>query len=363
MQRDAYAVIMSGGRGERFWPLSTAKKPKQLMSLFGGRPLIAAAVDRLRGLVPRENVLIVTSRELVQPTREAMPDFPPEQVIGEPARRDTAAAIALGAVLVGARHPEAAFCVLTADHVIRDETRFRLALGECLRWAGQGDYLLTMGIAPSYPSTGFGYIEAGERLSGDADPIPVHAAVRFVEKPDAETAESYVRSGRFSWNSGMFAWTVESIRRAFVRHRPELDRMCEVLLPAARAGRLEEAAHAVYERLERISIDYAVMEKARNVLVVRGDFGWDDVGVWTSVERHFPADAAGNVAVGACAAVDSARNIVVGERDELIALLGVDDLVVVRAGKATLVCRRDRAQDVKKIVQRLEAEGDHANIL
>jgi mannose-1-phosphate guanylyltransferase len=363
MANNRYAVIMSGGRGERFWPLSTIRKPKQLLSLVGGKPLLAAAVDRLAGFIPQDRVFIVTSRELVGPTREIMPDFPADQIVGEPCRRDTAAAVALGSVLVAARDPGAAFCVLTADQVIPDTARFQAALARCFALAEADDTLVTMGIAPAFPSTGFGYIEAGDALPGGAGEAPAFKAVRFVEKPDAATAAHYVESGRFYWNSGMFIWTVAAIRNAFRLYRPPLAALCDTLDRCRSREQLMAQLPAAYEPLERISIDYAVMEKAPRIVVVKGDFGWDDVGSWPALANHFPADAAGNVLVGPNALLDAHGNILVSPGDRLTVLLGVDDLIVVQAPGVTLVCRKDRAQDVKKIVQMLDKQEPYKNLM
>lgn len=363
MTTNRYAVIMSGGRGERFWPLSTIRKPKQLLSLVGGKPLLAAAVDRLEGFIPKDRIFIVTSRELVEPTREIMPDFPAEQIVGEPCRRDTAAAVALGSALVAMRDPEAAFCVLTADHVIPDPDRFQVSLARCFELAEADDTLVTMGIAPSFASTGFGYIEAGDALAGAKGAVPAFKAVRFVEKPDAATAARYVESGRFYWNSGMFVWKTSSIRKAFKLFRPPLEALCEDLGRCRDMTVLMAALPAAYEPLERISIDYAVMEKAPRVAVVKGAFGWDDVGSWPAVANHFPADGAGNVLVGPGTVLDAKDNILVSPGGRLTVLLGVDDLIVVQAPDVTLICRKDRAQDVKKIVQMLDKQDAYKHLM
>lgn len=363
MTRNRYAIIMSGGRGERFWPLSTIRKPKQLLSLVGGKPLLAASVDRLEGLVRKDRIFIVTSRELVEPTRAIMPDFPADQIIGEPCRRDTAAAVALGSVLVALRDPGASFCVLTADQVIPDIAAFQRAMERCFELAEADDTLVTMGISPAFPSTGFGYIEAGEALPGKGGGVPAFKAVRFVEKPDEAAAARYVESGRFYWNSGMFTWKVSSIQHAFRQFHPPLADLCEVLGQAGDLAALKSKLDAAYEPLERISIDYAVMEKAPRIAVVRGDFGWDDVGSWPAVANHFPKDAAGNVLVGPHALLDAKDNILVSPEGRLTVLLGVDDLIVVNAPNVTLVCRKDRAQDVKKIVQMLDRRDEFKHLL
>ncbi len=363
MATNRYAVIMSGGRGERFWPLSTIRKPKQLLSLIGGKPLLAAAVDRLEGFIPRDRIFIVTSRELAGPTREIMPDFPAAQIVGEPCRRDTAAAVALGSALVALRDPDASFCVLTADQVIPDTERFQAALKRCFELAEADEALVTMGINPAFASTGFGYIEAGEPLPGAPGSAPAFKAVRFVEKPDAEKAAEYVKSGRYYWNSGMFFWKVAAIQKAFRSYCPPLGALCEELGRCPDSAALMARLDAAYAPLERISIDYAVMEKASPIVVVKGDFGWDDVGSWPALGNHFEKDGSGNVAIGPHLELDASDNISVSPDGRLTVLLGVSDLIVVQAPHVTLVCHRDRAQDVKKIVQLLEKQGNSQHLL
>lgn len=361
MAHTAYAVIMAGGRGERFWPLSTSRRPKQFLSLIGGKPLIAAAVDRLTGLIPPEAVLIITNADLVEATRAAVPAVPPANVIGEPFGRDTAAAVALGMTLVKAASPSASFCVLTADQVMGDEDLFRETLRESLGVAGSGDWLVTIGIKPTQPSTGFGYIEVAAPLRSAAR-IEFFSARRFVEKPDAATARQYMDSGRYFWNSGMFVWSVASLERALLLHCPALHAMSARLLASVGQPGFAEVLRSEYERIDRISVDYALMEKATNIVMAKGVFPWDDVGSWPAIENHFPADATGSVVVGSCESVDSGGNIVVSE-GRVTALLGVRDLIVIHADGVTLVCPKSRAQEIKKLVQHLKSAGHYDHLL
>jgi len=355
-----YAVIMAGGRGERFWPLSTSSRPKQMISMFGGKSLMAMAVERLEGLIPIENIFVVTSDTLVAATREAAPGLKPENVIGEPMGRDTAAAVALGSALVASRDPNAAFCVVTADHIIGDLDIFRATLRDSLTLALEDDLLFTIGITPTFPSTGFGYIDAGDAFEYEGS-TEILKARRFVEKPDESTAREYVDAGHYYWNAGMFVWSVSSIRRALASFTPALHAMALEIEPCIGTPQFETRLREVYEPLERISIDYAVMEKSDNILMARGKFAWGDVGTWTAIENHFEADAAGNTIVGRAETVDSGNNIVVSE-GRVTALLGVDDLVVVHAEHATLICTRDRAEDIKQLVAQLKDAG-HEDVL
>lgn len=347
-----YAVILAGGRGERFWPLSRTQRPKQLLSLVGDATLLAQAVDRLEGLIPPERVYVITNQDLVEASRAAAPQLPPENIIGEPVGRDTAAAAALGAALVKAKDPDASFCILTADHVIGDLDIYRNTLKQSLLLAQQRDVLITIGIQPTEASTGYGYIEAAD-VDAEIEAVTFLKAIRFVEKPDAETAQTYLESGRFCWNSGMFIWSVRAIENALERHRPPLKSLIDDLTPVAHTSAFSDALRDAYADLEKISIDYALMEKADNILMVRGTFAWDDVGAWPALENHFESDAKGNVSIGDSETVDANQNIVYS-KGRLTALIGVSDLIVVQADDATLICPRDRAQDVKKLVEKLK---------
>ena len=356
-----YAVIMAGGKGERFWPASTAKKPKQLLALVGEKTLLAQAVERLEGLIPPQNIFVITNRELVKEARKAAPMLPAEQIIGEPVGRDTAAAIALGAALIAARDPAATFCVLTADHIIGNRPLFQRTLREGLKLAAKLDILITIGIQPAFPSTGFGYVEAGDVLA-DKNGITIHKARRFVEKPDFPTAEEYVKSGHYFWNGGMFIWSLASLYKAIETFRPQLLPMTERVAKARTPAQIEAAMDAEYPKLEKISVDYALMEKANNIAMIRGTFPWDDVGSWPALENHLAKDAANNTVVGTCENLDASGNIVMS-RNRLTALIGVHDLIVVQADGVTLVCPKARAQDIKKMVEKLRAAKTYDKVL
>ena len=361
MAAERYAVILAGGKGERFWPLSTARRPKQMLALAGDTPLLAQAVDRLDGLVPAENVFVITNADLVEACAEAATRVPRANIIGEPVGRDTAPAVALGGAMVRAKSPDASFCVITADHIIGDLEAYRATLRAGMELAARRDVLITIGIPPTMPSTGFGYIEADERLE-DVGGIAFLRARRFVEKPDRETAEAYLAAGSFYWNSGIFVWSATGLHAAFARHRPDLAALMDRLTEAAREGDIEEVLRDIYPGLEKISIDYALMESAQNIVMAKGAFAWDDVGAWTALANHFPADAAGNVPVGRVEALDATGNIVYS-RDRLTALVGVKDLVVVQAEGVTLVCHRDRCQEIKTLVRRLRESSAYEEYL
>lgn len=352
---NAYAVIMAGGLGERFWPLSTSRRPKQLISMFGGKSLMEMAVERLEGFIPADHIFVVTSADHVEGTCATAPSLKPKNVIGEPFGRDTAAAVALGSALVAARDQEATFCVVTADHVIGNIDVFQQTLRDSMKLSLDRDVLITMGIPPVFPSTGFGYIDAGDPIQCDGKTEFLNAK-RFVEKPDAATAQNYVEAGHYFWNSGMFIWSVVSIQGALEQYAPALMGMAERIAAVAGKPEFDDQLRDEYNQLEKISIDYAIMEKAGNIVMAKGKFAWDDVGTWTAVANHFDADDAGNVVVGSCESLDSSNNIVLSDQ-RVTALLGVKDLVVVQAENATLVCPKERAQDVKKIVTLLREKG------
>lgn len=356
-----YAVILAGGKGERFWPLSTSRRPKQLLGLLGGTPLINMAVERLEGLIPPERTLIITSQALVEATRLCAPALPPENVIGEPMGRDTAAACALACALVERRCAGASFCILTADQVMGDLPVYRKTLRESLALSQEKDVLITIGVKPTFPSTGFGYIETAEALEA-RDGIEFLRAVRFVEKPDEATARAYLEGGRHYWNAGMFVWSVRSLRRAIERHAPHLLPLMARVAGMAGEAELGAVLDAEYPGLKKISVDYALMEKADNIVTVKGAFAWDDVGSWESLAGHVPADGQGNHIIGQCEGVEANGNIVYSA-GRLTALIGVKDLVVVQAEGATLICPKSRAQDVKKMVQLLHQRGRYEEML
>jgi mannose-1-phosphate guanylyltransferase len=354
-----YAVILAGGRGERFWPVGRVARPKQFVDLFGGKPLIRHAAERLAGVVPAGNLFVVTSRDLVGATREALPELPPGQIVGEPFGRDTAAACALATELV-AHHAEtdsAALAILTADQLMTDLGAFRATLADGLDRASSEPCIVTIGIEPTYPATGFGYIEAGETQASGLRGTVFHRVVRFVEKPDAATAAAYLAGGRHLWNSGMFLWSVHTFREALRRFQPVLADGFAMLAPAIGAPDFDARLEAFYGTLGKISVDYAIMEKADNIVMARGTFAWDDVGSLTALPAHFPADAAGNVAIGRAALRDAERNVVVSREDgHLVAVFGASDLVVVHTPDATLVCPRARAAELKALVQQIAAQ-------
>ena len=344
-------IILAGGRGERFWPRSRTHRPKHLLPIVGDRPLLHQTVARLDGLVPPGGIWIVTQDDQVEACREACPEIPPDQVVAEPAGRDTGPAVVLAALLAASAGGDPAFAVLPADHVIHDEDSFRNDLAALFATVETEEVLGTLGIRPTEPATGYGYLETGEAATADA---PVQPVLRFVEKPDRATAEGYLASGRYLWNAGMFAWRLSTLLAELEAHAPELAAGYHRMAGALGAGEDRETVLArEFPALPKRSIDYALMEQSTRTVTRPAHFDWDDVGSWPAVARHHPRDAADNVAVGPALFHEATGNIVVGEDGHLVGVVGVDDLVVVHTADATLVCPRERAQEVKELVRRI----------
>ena len=319
------AVILAGGSGERFWPLSTPERPKQFLRVFGGASLIRQAVSRLDGLVSSKDVFVVTAKNLVAATRRELPEIPKCNILGEPMRRDTGAAVALG-VGLAASDADPVVGFFSSDQMVANPKAFRKVVSKAVALARRKQVIVTLGIKPTYPATCFGYISPKTRT--------------FVEKPDAKTAKKYVKAG-YLWNAGMFIARASTFRGAFAAHAPELSCLTSGTNHLA----------ALYSKLPKISFDYAVMEKAKNVEVVPGDFGWDDVGSFAAFDKYFPHDSRGNVREGPCTVVEADGNICVA-RSARISLLGVKNLVVVTTPDSVLVADKSRLTDMKKLFKR-----------
>lgn len=340
------AVVMAGGQGTRFWPRSRRLRPKQFLAMTGTESLLRQTVARLRPRFALENVYILTTTELAEETRRLLPELPAENVLAEPEGRNTAPCLALALVLLERKHPGAVMSVLSADHWIGDPELFMDDLEIAAKHADAEGDLVTFGIRPAHPDTGFGYIET----EGEG---PVLKAAAFREKPPLETAIQYVASGRHYWNAGMFVWSLATFRKELLAHSPELLAPLDAWIAS---GATADALPAAYGQLPKLSIDYALMEKSTRVSVVPARFRWSDVGSWPAVAEFLEPDASGNVSQGDTLILDSARCAFFGGR-KLIAAAGVEDLIVVDEEDALLICKRDHAQDVKRIVDRLKAMG------
>ena len=345
-----YALILAGGSGTRFWPLSRNAKPKQLLDLFGNGTMLRQAVERLGGLVPAENIFILTNALQEAEVRRQVPELPAANIVAEPARRDTAPAVSLGVALIAARDPQANMIVIPSDSLILDDSAFRSLAADALSLAGRENALMTIGIRPTWACPSYGYIERAGKLNDAALSHDCYEVVRFREKPDAATAEQYLASGNFTWNAGMFIWNVAHVRAQLATHTPELADFIDRLTVAQDIPAFIDAEFA---KLTPISIDFALMEKADRVLNFEASFDWDDVGSWISVGKYLKQDEAANAANTALSAQDSARNIVFSAQGKHVALVGVDDLIVVDTGDALLVAHRDQADKIKNVVAKL----------
>jgi len=348
---------MAGGSGERFWPLSRKSRPKQLLRLTaGGQTMLGEAVDRARAVCGSENVWIAASPHLRAPISAALEGFPSHDILAEPHKRNTAGCLVWVAANLLAREPDAranwSMAVVTADHRIVPTEGFARTARAALETVEREGGLATIGIPPTRPETGFGYIEVGPEVS-ETEGIAVHAVERFREKPSLEDARAYVESGRFLWNSGMFFWTLDGFMTELETADPNLAGAIPPIAEAL-AGQDEIEASRLFEALPSISIDYALMERARRVFVARAEFQWDDLGSWDALDRSFPRDGAGNVAVGDTVLVDTRDCVVYSANPQVVtAVVGMEDVVVVVTDDAVLVCPKSRSQEVRRVVEEL----------
>jgi len=346
-----YALILSGGAGTRLWPLSRRGRPKQFLELVGEGTLLEATVERVSALVPPERVFVVAPPEHRALIHEQLPDLAVDHLVIEPYPRGNAAAIGLAMAALHAFDPEAVVAVLPSDHVVRNGGAFRNVLLSATAAAELG-YIVTLGITPTGPDTGFGYIEAGDRLAVDG-PVPVHDVKRFIEKPKRESAERMVAAGGHFWNAGMFVWRVSVVLEAFRAHLPRTAKAIDALIEAVGSTRYEQVLADAWEETERTTIDYGIAEKATNVAVVPADIGWSDIGSWPRLAQLAPD---GGRDAGEPVTHASSGNYVHAP-GKVVALVGVDDLVVIDTPDALLVASKERAEEVKAIVDRLEREG------
>jgi mannose-1-phosphate guanylyltransferase len=354
-------MIMAGGGGTRFWPRSRQALPKQFLRFRGERTLLQETVDRMAAQVPPERTWIITGaahRDVV--LAQVAPAVPTEQIIGEPLGRDTAACVGLGAALVARRDPQAALVVLPADHIIEPLQEFCRALHAAVQilhdWP---DRLITFGIRPTYPAVGYGYIQRGPLVTSRQQ-VPCSQVLAFREKPDFTTAEHMLASGEYFWNSGIFLWRVDTILQQLQRYRPALYDGIQEIASAWERPEQPEIFQRIYQKLDKISIDYAVMQEAGRtgqVLVVHAPFQWDDVGSWLALERHQAQDACGNTVQGRHCGVDTYNCVIVTDPEHVVATVGVHDLVIIQCGAATLVTTRAREAEVKKVVEELQRRG------
>ncbi len=345
----SYVAILAGGEGTRLWPLSRSRRPKQLLRLASSRSLIQQTVDRVLPLVPPERVFVVTERSHADDLREQLPELPDRNVLVEPTRRNTAPALLLAALHIQARDPGATWASLHSDAFVGDDGEFRRTLAAAFEAAASGEYLVTTGIRPQFPATGYGYIHQGEKVR-DVQGYPLYRVDRFVEKPNVDTARSYVQRGDYLWNPGVFVWQNATLLRAYQRYLPEI----YSLLTSRALDRVDD----VYADVPKETIDNGIMERADNVATIPATFPWSDLGSWAELWEVHAKDANGNAVggTGRLLAVDT-RDTMVYADGRVVATVGVENLVIVETPDALFVCSRDRAQDVKLIVRSLQQEG------
>jgi len=347
-----YAVIMAGGRGERFWPLSGKILSKPFLSLMGEKTMIQETVERIKCLIPKERIIIVLSRDQLPIAEQQLPEIPIENYVLEPFGRDTAACIGFASLYIGKRDSNASTVVLAADHLILDREAFFKTITDSLKFLESNDYIITIGIKPTRPETGYGYIELGEKIEC-IDNESFYRVKRFIEKPTLSLATHYFKSGKYYWNSGIFVWRNSTIQKMLSLYMPELWKglmRIKVSLGSEEEG---EVIRREFSKFERISIDYGVLEKSSQVAVVPVNFKWDDVGNWTALERIYTLDESNNVVVGKHLGKDT-HGCIIYSQDQLIATLGVRDLVIVQARGKTLICHKGKAPNLKEIVRLIE---------
>ncbi len=359
--KDRFVVIMAGGRGERFWPLSREKTPKQLLTLFGKKSLMQEAYERVQPLVPAKNIFVIATEAQLPEVRRQLPKMPKGNIIAEPMGRDTTAAMTLGAALVGARSTTGVMAMLPADHVITDVKKFQQVLNDAFDVASRGQVIVTIGIKPTGPETAYGYIQVGAELppaqGAKQTKTTFYKSERFVEKPYYDKAVEYINSGQYRWNAGMFIWSFVTYTEGMQKHQPEMFAACQRWFKVAnQPAKLAKALAMDYPDLKKISIDYSLMEKAQNVIVADGVFDWNDLGSWTAIARHLKADPEGNCAVADFIHVDGARNIIYDARTKNrtpIAVVGLRDSILVQTDDAVLLAHKSQAQKVRDLVRKL----------
>lgn len=344
-----YGLIMAGGGGTRFWPLSRKKVPKQLLNLTGKEVMINETIDRLDGIVDKEDIFIVTNEQQAELTKETVAGRVSENhILAEPSARNTAACIGYGAIEILKKYGDGIMCILASDHYIKDEETFRSVLRKAVETVEETDGLVTIGITPTFPSTGYGYIR-----NEDIDGKEYKKVLEFVEKPDLDRAKAYLEAKTYAWNSGMFVWKASTILKYFEKLLPDIYERLMIIKEALGTSGEKEVLKAIYDTIPKISIDYGIMERADNVYMLEGEFGWNDIGSFDAFSALYAKDADGNVLRADTALLDCKDNIIIGGQ-KLIACVGLQNFIVVDTKDAILVCDKERAQDVKEIVALLE---------
>lgn len=348
-----FIALMAGGIGSRFWPRSRKELPKQMLNLLGERSMLQMTYDRIKPLVADEKILIITNEELTDLVQRQLPDLPAKNIIAEPFGRNTAPCIGLaGAIIQSRTQEDEAMVVLPADHLIADGDKFRNTILSAVEYAQENDCLVTIGVKPGYPETGYGYIQRGQKISMQSG-HQIYKVKTFAEKPNLDTAERFLKSGDFLWNSGMFIWSTKLIMDEFARHEPEMSEGFQDISTVVDTEKMAETIFEVYSKIRSVSIDYAIMEVAEQVCILEADFIWNDVGSWEAAYNISEKDAAGNVVQVAHALLLDSKNNYIYSTKKLVAAIDVENLVVVETDDTLLICKKDQSQKVKDVVDAL----------
>nr|WP_154984692.1 mannose-1-phosphate guanylyltransferase [Paenibacillus xylanexedens] len=347
-------VIMAGGKGERFWPKSRTNLPKQFLNISGNKSMIQQSIARLEKMVDISRIFIVTNELYAELIKAQIPTLPADNIIIEPVGRNTAPCIGLASIIIEDRFPDSTMIVIPSDHIIENEEGFVKILKAAVEVANDNENLVTLGIQPTYPETGYGYIESSNQTT-EVNELSVHKVSQFVEKPDLVTAQSYLEAGNFLWNSGIFVWKVDTIRHYIQELMPEMHDVLETMKVALDLENRDEIIRSEFLKMPDQSIDYGIMEKVSNIYVIPCVFGWDDVGSWTALERINELDENGNVIRGNILNLDTKRCII-ESNGKLIATLGIEDLIVVDTEDVTLICTKEKAQEVKLLLKELRMQ-------
>lgn len=359
-----YVIIMAGGRGERFWPVSRQALPKQLITLLGTRSLLQQAMDRVLPIIEASHIFVITNAIQADAVRKQLPELPAANIIAEPCGRDTCAAVTLGGALVAAQDSAGVIAVLSADHLIPTVESFQQTLLQAFQLAEKEEALITLGIRPTEPATGYGYIQLGQPLEA-----PFFRALRFVEKPNLETAKQYLASGDYRWNAGMFLWSCKTLYKNLAEHQPTMAETFTRWKNAAQKSMddLYSTLQDEYPKITKISIDFALMEKARHIVVADSTFSWDDLGSWPALARHLQPDNAGNCSNTHTIVVDASDNLIFDTRKKtprtLITLLGIHNAVIVFTDDTTLIADKSQSQRIKELVAKIAASPEYKNLI
>lgn len=359
-KKHIYAVLLAGGGGTRLWPKSRTKTPKQFLKLTGPATMMQIAAARINKLVDWENIIVVTNKIYLEEVKNQLPEVKVENIIAEPEKRDTAAAMLIGALYAKSKDPEAVVINAASDHIVENIQEFTKVMTAAIETAAENPYLVTVGITPSFPTSAFGYIKVGKDIKKIQRDLTLFKVDSFTEKPNLATAIAFISTGAYFWNANMYVWSAKELESAFAKFMPSMLKVCKGL-DQLNSKEFHAALPKVYKEIESISIDYAISEKANNLVLIPGDFGWNDVGDWKVVYDLGKKDLSGNVTIGdeketRTLSVNAHKNLIHTD-GRLVAICGVDDLIIVDTDEILMICPKNKSQDVKKLVERLKEEN------